>query len=144
MPLTIRVQYHTNYHRDGRKYVIVSCCLFLFVCGGIPAHHALLCWHQAVPVALCWYTAQRLHFIWGLSMKQAVQGELRCAVGLWTLLFLPGQVLLTHGIITINHRGKRRRGLLRRHDSAVEQREQKRLNILWESLIKPTRTTIKV
>ncbi|TNN86648.1 hypothetical protein EYF80_003116 [Liparis tanakae] len=45
----------------------------------------------------------------GLSMEQAVQGQLWCAMGLGALLFLPRQVILTHSIVPINHRGKRRR-----------------------------------
>lgn len=88
------------------------------------SHHALLGWHQAVPIAFWWYAAERLHFIRGFSVKQTVQRQLWCAMGLCALLFLPRQMLLTHGIIPINHRGKRRRGLLGRHDSAVEQRNK--------------------
>lgn len=89
------------------------------------SHHALLGWHQAVPVALWRYAAERLHFIgMGFSMQQTVQGQLWCPMGLGTLLFLPRQVLLAHGIIPINHRGERRRGLLGRHDSAVEQEKE--------------------
>lgn len=98
------------------------------------SHHALLGWHQAVPVTLWRYTAERLHFIkMGFSMEQTVQGQLWCAMGFSTVLFLPRQVLLTHGIISINHRGKRRRGLLGRHDSAVEQqRQQQKKKLSYE------------
>lgn len=92
------------------------------------SHHALLGRHQAVPVALWRYAAERLHFVRvGFSVEQTVQGQLRRAVGFGTLLFVPGQVLLTHGVIPINHGGKRRRGLLGRHDSAVEQQESRML-----------------
>lgn len=90
------------------------------------SHHALLGRHQAVPVALWRHAAERLHFIRvGFSMEQTVQGQLRRPVGFGTLLFVPGQVLLTHGVIPVHHGGKRRRGLLGRHDSAVEQQESR-------------------
>lgn len=107
------------------------------------SHHALLGWHQAVPVTLWRYTAERLHFIkMGFSMEQTVQGQLWCAMGFSTVLFLPRQVLLTHGIISINHRGKRRRGLLGRHDSAVEQQQQQQKSYLtrintWKGMLLP-------
>lgn len=90
------------------------------------SHHALLGRHQAVPLALWRYAAELLHFVMlGFSVEQAVQGQLWRAVGFCALLFLPRQVVLTHGIIPVNHRGERRRGLLGRHDSAAG-RGQKR------------------
>lgn len=93
------------------------CCLGVCV---VMSHHALLGRHQAVPLALRRYAAELLHFVvLGFSVEQAVQGQLRA------LLFLPRQVVLTHGIIPVNHRGERRRGLLGRHDSAAG-RGQKR------------------
>ena len=54
-----------------------------------------------------------------------MQGQLRRAVGFCALLFLPRQVVLTHGIIPVNHRGERGRGLLGRHDSAAGRGQKK-------------------
>lgn len=101
--------------------------LFVCVCVCVvTSHHALLGRHQAVPLALRRYAAELLHFVvLGFSVEQAVQGQLRRAVGFRALLFLPRQVVLTHGIVPVNHRGERRRGLLGRHDSAAG-RGQKR------------------
>lgn len=97
----------------------------LFLCV-VLSHHALLGRHQAVPLALRRDAAELLHFlVLGFSVEQAVQGQLRRAVGFCALLFLPRQVVLTHGIIPVNHRGKRRRGLLGRHDSAAGRREKR-------------------
>lgn len=85
------------------------------------SHHALLGGHQAVPVALWRDAAEGLHFVgMGFSVEQTVQGQLRRAVGLGALLFLPRQVLLAHGVVPIDHGGEGRRGLLGGHDSAVD------------------------
>lgn len=94
----------------------------LLLCVVMP-HHALLGRHQAVPLALRRYAAELLHLlVLGFSVEQAVQGQLRRAVGFRALLFLPRQVVLTHGIVPVNHGGERRRGLLGRHDSAAGRR----------------------
>lgn len=97
----------------------------LFPCA-VMSHHALLGRHQAVPLALRRYAAELLHLlVLGFSVEQAVQGQLRRAVGFCALLFLPRQVVLTHGVIPVNHGGERRRGLLGRHDSAAGRREKR-------------------